>query len=308
MARSGQHTAGRAAAAIHDLGYKRYLGTRRPQSTRWRVLVKNAVATSWRGWWRMKAWVIGCAITAVSIGVPMYISRDKLFDELVRRGMTIRWADALLPMSFTIFAWFAFILAATTASGAVARDLRAGAFEFYFSRPVRPIDYMLGKVVGSAIVVATALLAGPVLLSLYRVGLSRELEEVPAALQLVPRAALVGLLGSVAFAVVALAFSTLSARPRVTTAMWVAFYLLLGAIAEGLAHALRSPDLGALSLTGAVEGFAFGLFEIRPPGPGRATTPGIAASYGSLLAYTLVGLVVLHIRVKRAERAGLGGG
>ena len=48
-AKSGPQAAERPAAAIHDLGYKRYVGTRRPQSTRWRVLVKNVVSTSWRG-------------------------------------------------------------------------------------------------------------------------------------------------------------------------------------------------------------------------------------------------------------------
>ncbi|HTE49817.1 MAG TPA: hypothetical protein VK698_03020 [Kofleriaceae bacterium] len=308
MPLSGQHPAGRAAAAIHDLGYKRYLGNRRPQSTRWRVLVKNVVTTSWRGWWRMKMWVIGCAVTTVAIGVPMYISRDRIFEELVRRGMTVRWSDALLPLSFRFFPWFAFILAAAGAAGAVARDLRAGAFEFYFSRPVRPIDYVLGKVVGSAMVVSTALLAGPFLLSLFRVGLARDLDEVLPALALVPRMLLVGMLGSVAYAVVALAFSSMSTRPRITTAMWAAFYLLFGSIAEGLAFALRTPDLAAISLPRAVEGFAFGLFQVSvPPGFGRLT-PGIAASYGALLAYTAVGLIVLQIRVKRAERAGLGGG
>ena len=307
MARSAQQAAvGRPAAAIHDLGYKRYLGTRRPQSTRWRVLVKNVVSTSWRGWWRMKAWVIGCAITTVAIGVPMYISRDKIFDELVRRGMTIRWADALLPLSFRFFPWFAFLLAATTAAGAVARDLRAGAFEFYFSRPVRPLDYLLGKVAGSAVVMATALLAGPLLLSLFRVGLSRDINEVLPTLVLVPRTALVGVVGSLAYAVVALAFSSLSSRPRITTAMWVAFYVLLGVISDGLALILQAPDLAAVNLANAVQGFAFGLFQVNMPGD--HVLPGLTASYIALLAYTAAGLLVLHIRVKQAERAGLGGG
>lgn len=306
---AASHPTGRAAAAIHDLGYKRYVGTRRPQSTRWRVLVKNVVATSWRGWWRMKMWVIGCAVTTVGIGVPMYISRDRIFEELVRRGLgaTVRWSDALLPLSFQFFPWFALILAATTAAGAVARDFRAGAFEFYFSRPVRPVDYVLGKVVGSILVAAAALLAGPLLLSLFRVGLSRDTGEVITTLGLVPRTALVGVLASLAYAVVPLAFSSLSTRPRITTAMWVAFYLLFGKTAEGLAFVMHVPDLAAISLPRAVEGLAFGLFHVTVPGFSRLT-PGIAASYGSLLAYTAVGLAVLHLRVKQAERAGLGGG
>lgn len=308
MARSGQHAAGRAAAAIHDLGYKRYLGTRRSQSTRWRVLVKNVVSTSWRGWWRMKVWVVGCAIATAGLGVPMYVTRNKIFEALVRPGVNVRWADGFLPFAFGFFPWFAFVMAATTAAGSVARDLRAGAFEFYFSRPVRPVDYVLGKVVGSSLVMATALLAGPLLLSLFRVGLSRDLDEVFPALALVPRMALVGMVGSIAFAVVALAFSSLSPRPRITTAMWVGFYLLFGSIIEGLAVALHQPDLAALNLPGAVRGFAYGLIPVPLPGGLSGNAPGMAASYAVLLGYTAIGLIVLHVRVKLAERAGLGGG
>ncbi len=308
MTRSGQHaTAGRTAAAIHDLGYKRYLGTRRPQSTRWRVLVKNAVSTAWRGWWRMKLWVMSCIITTGIFGVLIYVSRDKRMEELVRRGLTMSWADVLVPMSMRVYPWLAFILAATTAAGAVARDMRAGAFEFYFSRPVRPLDYLLGKVVGFTLVLSVALLAGPLVLSLFRVGLSRDLDEVLPALALVPRMALIGVAGSVAHALVALAFSSLSPRPLITTSMWVAFYLLFAGIAEGLARALDAPDLSALSLPRAVEGFAFGLYQINVPGLNHIT-PSLAASYTSLLAYSALGLIVLHLRIRQAERAGLGGG
>ena len=306
MSRSGHHaSAGRPAAAIHDLGYKRYVGTRRPQKTRWRVLVRNTVATAWRGWWRMKAWVIGAAMNTVVFGVLIYYLKG----DLVRRaGIPVLWSDALLPYSVSFFALFGFLLACTTAAGAVARDLRAGAFEFYFSRPVRPSDYLLGKVAGSVLVVATAMMAGPVLLALFRVGLAtEELDQLLEALALVPRMALVGALGSIAFAVVALAFSSLSSRPRITIAMWVAFYFLFGSLWEGIALLVRSPDLAALSVSSAVEGLAFGLVDVRLPGF-APNPPGIAVSYASLLVHTAVGLVILHLRVRRAERAGLGGG
>jgi hypothetical protein len=306
MTRGGQRaSAGRPAAAIHDLGYKRYVGTRRPQKTRWRVLVRNTVSTAWRGWWRMKAWVIGAAMTTVVFGVLMY----NLEGDLVRRsGLALMWGDALPPLSVGFFALFGFLLAATTAAGAVARDLRAGAFEFYFSRPVRPVDYLLGKVVGSVLVLSSVMLAGPLLLALFRVGLAaEELDELVDALALVPRMALVGLLGSVAYAVVALAFSSFSPRPRITVAMWVAFYFLFGTTWEVLAGLLGSPDLAAISLSSAIEGFAFGIFKVKLPGF-APNPPGIAVSYGSLLAHTFIGLVILHLRVRRAERVGLGGG
>jgi ABC-type transport system involved in multi-copper enzyme maturation permease subunit len=307
MKRTGPHA---AAAAIHDLGYKRYLGTRRPQSSRWRVLVKNVVSTSWRGWWRMKAWMVGCAMATVVFGAWMYAMRNDLVQELMSRGLAIQWGevDVFLPMSFLAYRGFGFILAAATAATAVARDMSAGAFEFYFSRPVRPLDYMLGKVIGATLVLGAALLAGPILLALFRVGLSRNLDEVIPAMVFVPRMALVGATAAIAYAVVALAFSSLSTRARITVALWVGFYLLLGGTVEAMAAAMSAPDLAALSLPRAVEGLAFGVMQMRVPDGLSRITPGVALSYASLLAHIAVGLIVLHVQVRRAERAGLGGG
>jgi ABC-2 type transport system permease protein len=301
---SGEMRAPRAA--IHDLGYKRYVGTRRPQSTRWRVIVKNLVATSWRGWWRMKLWIIGAAITTVGIGVPMYIFRNQMFEALMRHGQAMKFADALLPIGFRFFNWFGFILGATVAASQVARDTRAGAFEFYFSRPVRPIDYVLGKVGGTALVMALAIAAGPFLLSLFRVGLSLTSAERVATLEVIPKVLLVGGLASLAYAAVPLAISTLSSRTRITISVWVAFYILFGFIVQGLAFGLRIPSLAALDLSTAVMGTALGLFDVHVPL--FRLMPGLAVSMAALVGYIALGIAVLVVRVRLAQRAGLGGG
>ena len=304
---SERTSAARPAAAIHDLGYKRYLGTRRPQSTRWRVIVKNVLATSWRGWWRMKIWMIGAVLTTVGIGIPMYLLRHEVFRELERQGVKLSWADALVPISYSFFTWTAFILATSIAAAQVARDLRASAFEFYFSRPVRPIDYVAGKVGGITVVMLFALAAGPLLLSLFRVGLSDDVDEVMTTLALVPRTALVGLLGALAYAIVPLALSALAPRPRVTVALWVGYYFIFNGLAFALAHQLHMPSLGALRLPSAVMGLAFGLYGGYSPS-GSEELPSVTASFIGLIGYIVVGLLLLHWRVRSAERAGMGGG
>jgi hypothetical protein len=308
-AASGAGGERRPAAAIHDLGYKRYVGTRRPQSTRWRVIVKNLVATSWRGWWRMKVWIIGAVLTTVGIGVPMYIAKyisDRPeTSDFTRGGTLMSWADALLPMSFQFYSWFGFVLGCTVAAAQVARDLRAGAFEFYFSRPVRPIDYMLGKVGGTVLVMALGVAAGPFVLSLFRVGLSRSSDDLVTTLTMVPRAALVGVVAAMAYAVIPLALSTLSPRPRITISMWVVFYFIYGSIANALAFGLHKADLAVLNVGQAVSGLAYGVFEVTVP---HQPVPSVGASTAALAAYIGVGLVLIHMRVRQAERAGLGGG
>lgn len=294
---------GAPRAAIHDLGYKRYVGTRRPQSTRWRVIVKNVLSTSWRGWWRMKVWMIGVLLTTVGFGIPMYISRHELVRQLAREGVPMTWVERLVPQSFAFFSWSAFILATTVASAQVARDLRAGAFEFYFSRPVRPLDYVAGKVGGLVVIMFLALGAGPVLLSLFRATLSDSLDEALTALALVPRTLLVGLVAAAAYAVVPLALSALAPRPRITVAIWVGYYFVFGGMVVALAAALHLRALTALILPNAVVSLAYGMYEV--PFPGGA---GLAPSVAALVGLTALGIVALHWRIRSAERAGMGGG
>ena len=66
---------GRKAAAIHDLGYQRYVGSRRPQHTRYQVIVRNLVAMSWKGWWRYKLSLASGVMIMVGVGVAMYVTR-----------------------------------------------------------------------------------------------------------------------------------------------------------------------------------------------------------------------------------------
>ena len=64
-------------AAIHDLGYQRYVGTRKPQRTRYQVIVRNLVGMSWQGWWRYK---MPLAIAAsVTIGIGNEVDIDRAF-------------------------------------------------------------------------------------------------------------------------------------------------------------------------------------------------------------------------------------
>jgi ABC-2 type transport system permease protein len=290
-------------AAIHDLGYKRYVGTRRPQSTRWRVIVKHVLSTSWRGWWRMKIWMISVLLTTVGTGIPLYISRHELVRELARQGAPMGWVDKLVPFSFNFFTWAAFVLGITVGAAQVARDLRAGAFEFYFSRPVRPIDYVIGKAVGVAIIMFLALGAGPILLAIFRVTLSDNLDEAMGAMVLVPRTALVGVVASLAYAVVPLALSALAPRPRITVTLWVGYYFVVALLLALLAGAFHVPGLAALILPVAVISLAYGMYGAPIP-----HAPGVAASLTGLVILIAIGLVALHWRVRAAERAGLGGG
>jgi ABC-2 type transport system ATP-binding protein len=253
-----------SGSAIHDLGYKRYLGTRRPQSSRWRVIVRDQVGVTWRGFWRMKAWVIASAMTTVVFGALMFVFGNETFSAAVKQatGSTPTIVDAMLPFSFQFFPWFGFVMSVSVAAAVVPRDLKAGAFEFYFSRPVRPIDYVAGKLAGLCLIFAAVMAAGPLLLALFRVGISPP-SEMLGMLHVVPRALLVGVLSTTAYAALPMAIGALAGSARTAVAVWVLFYLVVSGIVISVSHAVDQPDLGALSLPVAVVALAYDLFDMQ---------------------------------------------
>ena len=118
---------------------------------------------------------------------------------------------------------------------------------------------------------------------------------------------LIGVVSSLAYAVVPLAISTLAARPRITIAIWVVYYFVFGDIVDGIAMGLQVPDLAAVRLSSAVNGFAWGVLDVQlPVGPHQP--PGVAACLGALFGYALLGIGILHMHLRAAEKAGLGGG
>ncbi len=293
-------------AAIHDLGYQRYVGTRKPQRTRYQVIVRNLVGMSWQGWVRYKLPLAIATSIMIGIGVGIYFSRHKLFTESPMGGQVRSIADSLIPQSFTYLGFVALIVSLTVLAGAISRDLKAGAFEFYFSRPVRPLDYVVGKVVGSFVLLAPILLVAPVLLTVYRMAMTGDVDQIVDTLPWIPKALLVGVVATLAHGCLALACGALSKNPRYAVAGYGAIILVLGNIIRGVAHATHTPSLAALNLPSAITGFASGVFEVDFLFGTRA--PTLSASAISLAGYIVVCVFIIFYRVRAAQRAGMGGG
>ncbi len=293
-------------AAIHDLGYQRYSGLRRPQRTRFRVIVRNQMTTAWKGWWTYKVPLLIAAMATVGIGMVMYVSRQELAGSEMASGMIRTVADSLIPQSFSYLSIPSLLVCLTVLSGAISRDLKAGAFEFFFSRPLRPIDYVVGRVVGAFVLLAPILLVGPVLLTLYRIGLSGDVDRMLETLQWVPKAILVGFCATLVQASVSLAFGAVTNNPRYAVAGYAVFILVFGNIITIISAATHRPDLIVLDIGAAITGLASALFDVNFLFGQPA--PGLVPSVLSLFAYTTLSIFLIHYRVRQAQRAGMGGG
>jgi ABC-type transport system involved in multi-copper enzyme maturation permease subunit len=294
------------AAAVHDLGYKRYLGTRRPQNTRYRVIVGNVLSMAWRGWWRAKIWIVGSAAGVFVLGLLMLTFREKLGASASGPAgeLILSFPDTILAISFRLAGIAAFLFGLIAVAGTVTRDLGAGAFEFYFSRPVRSLDYVLGKLVGSCLLLGAPLLAGPTLLALFRVGL--ETDNLGKVWLVIPQTMLTGAISTVVYAAVPLAFSALARRPRDAMILYAAFYVVIGGVLRVAAEITGTRAIAAFDIYDALLGITYGFYG-WDVFAGRALPPQ-GASLAVMALYAAAAVALLFWRVRAIERAGIGGG
>lgn len=291
---------------IHDLGYKRYVGTRRATSTRWRVIARNQFAAGWKTWWRFKSALILAVITTFVAGGIMYIARDRIVKSMAGDSGSITFANATLPGSIEWFCRVGFLVSLTIGARVVAGDIQSGAFTFYFARSVRPRDYVLGKLGGLAGLLVLVVGVGPFLLACLRLGLSDSTEQLVTSLPIVGKAVLVAALATLTYAAVPLGFSAAIPNQRYAMALWAAYYLVIGSMARGLAEVLSSPAAAAIDLPAALMSIAYELFEVNLLRAKHANVP-LGLALGSIAAHVLIAILVVGLQVRSAQRSGVGG-
>jgi hypothetical protein len=297
-----------ATGAIRDLGYKRYLGTRRATSTRWRVIMRHQIATAWKTWWRYKAAVAIAVIVTFVFGGLMYFATNRIFHGLGRAGdVALTFADAALPMSIQWYCRAAAYLSLTIGAGVIAADLQSGAFTFYFARSLRPRDYVAGKLAGLIVLVGALTLVGPVLLAGLRLGLSDNTDELIAHLDLIPKALAVGALATIAYAAVPLGFSALIPNRRYAVAGWAAYYLVFGTMVATIGT-FTGGTMAVLDLPSAVQTVSYALFDVQPVfGRHGGAVASASAGLVSIGIHAAVAIAIAWWRVRRSQLAGIVG-
>lgn len=296
----------RPAGTIHDLGYKRYAGTRLAASTRWRVIMREQIAHGWKTWWRFKSSLGLAVIVTVIAGGVMFMLQDRAIKGVVLpNGLAATLTDGTLPRSIQWYSRVAFLLSLTIGARVVAGDVQSGAFTFYFARSVRPRDYVLGKLAGMCVLVGIVFVGGPLVLAVARLALAGSVDELITLLPVVPKALAIGVLGTLAFAAVPLGFSALVHNARYAMALWATYYLIVGGMAWVLSKVTDS-GVAAIDLAASLDRIAFHLFDLELIW-GRAKRIEPAAAYASIVAHAAAGITLLAWQVRRAHLSGIGG-
>jgi hypothetical protein len=292
-----------SAGQIHDLGYKRYVGIRRSFETRWLVIMRHQLSTSWRGWWRYKAWLIaGMMATAIS-GSVLYVMSGNLIRGITGiTGQQLKLVDAILPLSLRWYCPIGFIASVAIGATLVAGDVQSGAFTFYFARSVRPRDYVIGKLAGVGLLIALIMLGGPFILAALRLGLSDNLDQLLTLLPILYKALAVGLLGTLVYAAVPLGFSAVVTNRRYALALWAVYYIVIGWMAQGIAR-VTWPEVAAIDPGESLKMVMRNLFEARTWGAMFSTNVALI----SIAAHAAVAIALVFWRVRNAQQTGVGG-
>ena len=290
---------------IHDLGYKRYAGPRRAPSTRWRVIMRDQLASAWKTWWRFKS-ALGLAVIITFIaGGFLYLASDRLLRALGHGGMVTTIADGVVPLSISWYCRAAFVVSLTITAGVVAGDLQSGTFTFYFARSVRPRDYVLGKLAGLATLMLLITFVGPLLLAALHLGLAESADQLVDDLWILPKVIAIGALTTLTYTAVPLGFSALASSRRYALAIWATYYLVVGVMAVGVGM-VGTGAVAAIDLPTAIETVTTSLFDVQFLRGVHPDVP-LAAALISIGVQVTAAIAIVTLRVRAAQRSGVGG-
>jgi hypothetical protein len=260
---------------------------------------------AWRARWGVRVPVLLAGAGTAAAAVVMWVLRDRLATAVRAQGLPIPVPDDVVyHMVVIVYGLLGFVISLTVASPSVADDLRSGAFQFYFSRPIRARDYVLGKVLGLFLVVGLPMVGGPLALALVRLLMAEDWAQAASLSALVPKALLLGLVGTAAHVLPAAGLGALVRQRRMSQAAFAIYYLVVSPLAVGLADLSRVPWPRLASLSADMRTVGRALFGIDPD----PLDPPLWAAAASLVALSGVALWIVQRRVRRAEIAGLGGG
>jgi hypothetical protein len=146
---------------VFDQGYRPYEGKLRSRVVRWWPITRRCLATT-RKLPLVVALVVGVGPLAFKL-VQAYITG--MFGEGMRIGNPWGFGDGLFFELISQEILFAVLLMMVVGSGQIAEDVRTGALQIYFAKPITHTDYVLGKL-GTVVVASSLLTLAPALILL----------------------------------------------------------------------------------------------------------------------------------------------
>jgi ABC-2 type transport system permease protein len=241
---------------IHDQGYQRYSGDRTPRVRAWWVIARTGIIDRLRRR-RFLALLLFAWAPFVVHAVQLYL------------GATIARAAFLAATEETFHTFlsqqrlFVFFITIYAGAGLIASDRQSNALQIYLSKPITRHDYIGGKMLTLALLLAGVTWVPAMLLLLLQFLFSGSLDFAVSHPRLVPAITLASTL-QVALAVMTMvALSSLSRSRRFAAMLYAGLVIFAGALDGVLERAtgnpawvLISPQNTLLLITDAIFGEA----------------------------------------------------
>jgi ABC-type transport system involved in multi-copper enzyme maturation permease subunit len=242
---------------IIDQGYQHWQGSLSGHAWRWLAITRQGVRAHLRSWLvrllLLAAWVPAVALTAAvavwglleqrATSVLTFLNR-LLPAALVEEPEAYRQAVWTIAWSFffKVELFIVLFLALLVGQGLISRDLRFNALPLYLSRPVRRIDYFLGKLGIIGFFVAAVVFVPATIAYVLGVCFSLDLSVIRDTHKL--------LWGSLAYSAaitlsagtLMLALSSLSRRSLYVGLLWIGFWLV-GASVSGILVGIQAASI-----------------------------------------------------------------
>ena len=283
---------------VRDLGYRAYEGTRLPPSHNTWVMLRHGLQRIWSSW-VMKVIVIVAifpSLVGALVGAGVETGVLSLFtgpEGAVDPNRANQWIDWFLCGQ--MWCWGS-VISMAFGAGIIAGDFANKAFQYYFSKPVVAIQYLVGRAGALALMLFVVLFAPMLLIWVAFMATAApdlRLERAGLLLPLVLQSALIAL----TLAAGAIGCSSLSKSRALTISAWILVFLVPHVIAWSVKNLTEWEWLYLASIPGMLDIVSESLFKVRPPE---------ADVHWYHVAPVLFGVIVLGLwgaseRVKRAE-------
>jgi hypothetical protein len=250
---------------VRDLGYRAYEGELLPASHNTWVMLRYGLWRIWGSWvnklvvfffWIPLAFYVVAALARWAILGPEVPPEPE--DGNWWLSPPAEWMRYLTAAQF----WF-FVVPVTLRSGAgiIAGDLNNKAYQFYFAKPVTPVQYLLGRSAALAIFLFALIFLPTALLALVFVGTGPEAQVWERAGLLLP-ALLDALVVAASTSMLAVGVSALSKSRALTLTAWVVLLIVpfaLGTLVEQIGEV---EWMHVISLPGLLWALGDGLYKV----------------------------------------------
>lgn len=232
---------------VRDLGYRAYEGELLPASHNTWVLLRYGMWRIW-GTWINKLVVFGAILPflgmALLAGVRFMTVGREMPDIPPDAGGSAQWffsndaAVWLRSLTSAQFWFFVTVVTLRSGAGVIAEDFTHKAYQFYFAKPVTPVQYLLGRASALAIFVFALVFIPTLLLTVVLAMVGPE-DQLLERLGLILPALLDAAIISVSCSILSVAVSALSKSRALTFTAWVVVLFVpfvLGLLVDGITH------------------------------------------------------------------------